>query len=181
MLCCWRSCIVSKQPEANTTADAISSSFPPCCCCHGECVPFCVVATETPTSQPISCSHISTWSFIFLSYTTALEKQHRGAPSGVDANTLLTFPRWLVFVIVNMWCLGTVRTDWSYEGWEYQKFPTANIIHTGVFLHHVFVRVTLTFVLTSRLHILYLWVQLCVCVCVCTLNHMCPCQVAKEN
>lgn len=135
MLCCWRSCIVSKQPEANTTADAISSSFPPCCCCHGECVPFCVVATETPTSQPISCSHISTWSFIFLSYTTALEKQHRGAPSGVDANTLPTFPRWLVFVIVNMWCLGTVRTDWSYEGWEYQKFPTANIIHTGVFSH----------------------------------------------
>lgn len=85
MLCCWRSCIVSKQPEANTTVDAISSSFPPYCC-HGECMPFCMVATETPTSQPISCSHISTWSFIFLSYTTALEKQHRGPPSGVDAN-----------------------------------------------------------------------------------------------
>lgn len=135
------------------------------CGCHGD-----------PTSQPISCSHISTWSFIFLSYTTALEKQHRGAPSGVDANTLLTFPRWLVFVIVNMWCLGTVRTDWSYEGWEYQKFPTANTIRTGVFSHndimclshsciHTYIKAAHTVPLGSA-------VRLRVCVCVYPESHV---------
>lgn len=66
-----------------------------------------------------------------------------------------------------MWGLGTVRTDWSYEGYEYQKLHIANTIHTGVFLHNDVICL-FELLLHSYLHQgwTYLWAQLYVCVCV---------------
>lgn len=72
-----------KQPEASNSSNTVSAPVPHQLCCHGECMPFCVVAMGTPyyslPPAPIMFLHVH----LYASCTLMLLKKNISGTGGV--------------------------------------------------------------------------------------------------